>query len=216
MALIYDNVTKFDNPQKTASQESKKVNQGFTMDNMRKALSSLNNRVAYGIAGTGGGTGFTGGSSFFITAGCTCGTNTTNGTMIAVTNSVRYTIDGVMYSLTATTTGTIGVLTTQGSASTCYYLISVGTNGTMASTNGGIVVTKGNDGTQGTGVYGFAFTTTPYLPDPPDNTCAIGYLKVAAAGTSAFCAGQSTLNDTANFTFTWGDLVHMPIVFGNE
>ena len=213
MADLYSNSKKFDDPAKTADPTTKRVDKGFEMEAMRRALASLANRVIPTSAAGTTGTGYE--LTALVAAGSTVGS-------IKCTNTFKYTIDGIMYQYTGNTdiaiAGNLGD-GTQGTATTAYYLVSVGTNGTSGTAlagNGGLYVTKGNDGSAGTGTFAYSNTTTPYLPDLPDGQCPVGYFKVLVISTTPFVPGTSTMGDTGNFTITYGDLVGMPIFFGAE
>jgi len=206
--LLYSNTKKFDDPAVTQDAAVKRVDKGFEMEAMRRALASITNRVIPTSAGGTTGTGYE------LTAGLAAGSAVGS---IKAANTFKYTIDGVMYQYTGNTdiaiAGSLGN-GTQGTATTCYYLVSVGTNGTSGTAlagNGGLYVTKGNEGTSGTGVFAYALNSTPYLPDCPDGQCPIGYFSVITKTTTPFVPGTSTMGDSTNFTIAYGDLIGMPI-----
>ena len=211
--LLYSNKHKFDDPARTQDASAKRVDKGFEMEAMRRALAMLTNRVIPTSAGGTTGTGYA------LTAGLTAGSSVGS---IKLANTFKYVIDGVMYQYTGGTdiaiAGNLGD-GTQGTATTCYYLVSVGTNGTSGTAlagNGGPYVTKGNEGTSGTGVFAFAFNSTPYLPDCPDGQCPVGYFSVITKTAVPFVPGTSTMGDSTNFTIAYGDLVNMPIYLDAE
>jgi hypothetical protein len=137
---------------------------------------------------------------------------------LKTTLGIAYTIDGVLYNMAARddilVAGSLDT-GTQGTASTCFYLVSVGANGTATAALGGPYISKGNDGITGSGAIGAANTTIPELPDCPDGHCAIGYMKVITT-TAVWVPGTTTCANGGTFTITFVDLVHMPIVFGSE
>lgn len=152
------------------------VFQAFDYEAMRSALAGLNNRVI--------------GSVPF---GVQAGTAGTPG--IAVNSAIAYTIDGKIYTGTASTNIPIlGALGTQGTNSWCKYLVSIGTAGTYT-------VTKGNESTAG--------SAGAFLPDMPEENCAVGYVVIKTVG-SKFTAG---VGDPAANSAVVGyyNLVSMPI-----
>lgn len=199
MSLIYDNINKFDNPPKTADQSVKKVNEAFEMEAERRSLASMSsNRVIpwAGTAGTG------------VLAGATLATN--NNTQLA-TAAMQYMIDGILYSCAALTAQAVaGDISggTQGTNTTCFWLVSIG--GTGGTSGSALYVTKGNDGSAGTGVYGFVNNSTAELPDCPDGYCPVGYMQVVT-GVDKWIAATSRTNTYSTYTITFVDLMGMPI-----
>ena len=104
--------------------------------------------------------------------GVQAGTSGTPG--IALNSAISVIIDGKVYAGTANTNIPIPAsLGTQGTGSWCKYLVSLGTAGTYT-------ITKGNESTAGS-AYAF-------LPDLPDENCAVGYMVVKTVA-SKYTAG---------------------------
>lgn len=157
------------------------VFEAFPTEAARRALTGINNRVLGGTDGT------------FISAGLQAGTAGTPG--IAVNSPFSYTVDGKLYAGTASTNIPVPKsLGTQGIGSWCKYLLSIGTAGTYT-------ITKGNEATSG--------SAGAYLPDLPDENCAVGYMVIKTAAV-AYTAGYT---DPAANSSTVGyyDLMSMPI-----
>lgn len=181
----------------TPDASENKISQAFKDKGEQRALKQMNANVltAGGTAGSG--------------AGLTSGT--AGSSSVKTSYNLVYTIDGLIYSLTAvekqlpsypnpTEIGVIpGTYATQGTASYCKYLVSVGTDGTAASGAGGIEINQGNFATA---------AADAKLPDCPENKCAIGYVQVYS-GTGVFVPGTTGMN-AAYITVTFVDLLTMP------
>jgi hypothetical protein len=162
-------------------QAQRSVFEAFPEEATRRALAGINNRVLGKTDGT------------FVSGVLQAGTAGTPG--IAVNNALSYTVDGKLYAGTASTNIPIPTsLGTQGTASWCKYLLSLGTAGTYT-------ITKGNEATSG--------SAGALLPDLPDENCAIGYMVIKTAAV-AYTAGYT---DPAANSSTVGyyDLMSMPI-----
>lgn len=199
MALKYTNTYKFDDPSKGVDQSVAKISSAFPSKAIRQALQGINNRVI-------GQTGFVGAAGTFGTVGAGLAVGSNAGTL-QFANKVCYLIDGKVYTVPATNnmvvrdSGSTFGDGTQGTATFCYYLVSVGTDGT------GLYVSKGNDSATLAGAD---------LPDLPEQNAPVGYFKVNTIATTPFVIGTSTAGDTALFTVTYVDLFNMPIIFGAE
>lgn len=159
------------------SKAHRTVFQAFSYEAMRSALAGLNNRVI--------------GSVPF---GLQAGTAGTPG--IAVNSAISYTIDGKIYTGTASTNIPIlAALGTQGTGSWCKYLLSIGTAGTYT-------ISKGNECISG--------SAGAFLPDMPEENCAVGYVVIKTVA-SQFTAG---VGDPAGNSAVVGyyNLVSFPIV----
>ncbi len=180
---------KFDAPVDTKDASVRKVNEAFPREADRRSFQGTGNRVLGGVG--------TSGIMTQVTATLAEGTNAHT---IKTTTGIYYTINGSKYTLDAADNIAIpGGLGTQGTASYCKYLVSVGTDGTAASGDGGITITKGNEGTA---------AADAKLPDLPADNCAIGYFQILTT-TFEYVAG-STDNGSTGITDTYVDLVHMP------
>jgi len=181
---------KFDAPAESVSQSARKVEEAFSNDAIRRALTGAFNRVM--VAGAGGT------NSTMMATGM--GTGLTGGVVIpyamrAIING-RYGSIAVQAELNLPTG-------TQASATYVKYLVSsgFGSSGT---------VTAGNEGTS---------ATLARLPDCPKNHVALGFMEFytnAAAwprggktnDTPGKCTGTGGTGGTVN---AWVDLMHMPI-----
>lgn len=199
MALKYSNTHKFDDQSKSMDMSVAKIASAFPNQAQRNALAGLANRVV-------GQTGFIGAAGTFGTVGAGLAAGSNAGTL-QFANKVAYLIDGKGYSVSATNNMVVrdGGDTfgdgTQGTATFCYYLVSVGTDGT------GLYVSKGNDSATLAGAM---------IPDLPAQNAPVGYFKVNTIATTPFVVGTSTMGETGSFTITYVDLFSMPIIFGAE
>jgi hypothetical protein len=184
MSDINDYLRKFNSSYAQTSspnQAMRTVFQAFLGEAGRRALAGINNRVLGKTDGT------------FVAGVLQAGTDGTPG--IAVNNALSYVIDGKLYAGTASTNIPIpAALGTQGTASWCKYLLSLGTAGTYT-------ITKGNESTSG--------SAGAFLPDLPDENVAVGYMTIKTVA-SKFTAG---VGDPAGNSATVGyyDLMSMPI-----
>ena len=162
-------------------QAQRSVFEAFPEEAARRALAGINNRVLGKTDGT------------FVTGVLQAGTAGTPG--IAVNNALSYTIDGKLYAGTASTNIPIpAALGTQGTASWCKYLLSLGTAGTYT-------ITKGNESTSG--------SAGAFLPDLPDENVAVGYMVIKTVA-SKFTAGVGDPAGNSNVVGYY-NLMSMPI-----
>lgn len=114
---------------------------------------------------------------------------------VAINSAIDFLVDGKKYSGTANTNFEFPAsLGTQGTASWCKYLVSYGTNGV-------ITITKGNESTSG--------SAGAFLPDLPDENCAIGYVCIKTAG-AKWTSHENAPADGSN-TVGYYNLFNMPI-----
>jgi hypothetical protein len=105
------------------------------------------------------------------------------------TATVNYMINGVMYSLAASSSMTIPPTAAQSTPTYCYYLFSLDSNGKL-------YVTKGTEA---------ASSGAATLPAVPENKAPFGAVLVYASST-AFTMGTSNLDTAVIPTPTWYDI----------
>jgi hypothetical protein len=114
---------------------------------------------------------------------------------IAVNSAVQFFVDGKIYSGTASTNIPIPAsLGTQGTGAWCKYLLSAGTDAKYT-------ITKGNESTAG--------SSGAFLPDLPDESCAVGYMVIKTVA-SKFTAGVGDPAGNSNVVGYY-NLFSMPI-----
>ena len=156
----------------------------FMDEPMRRALAAINNRVV--------------GSTPF---GLQAGTSGTPG--VALNSAISVIIDGKVYAGTASTNIPIPKsLGTQGTASWCKYLVSVGSDLTYT-------ITKGNESTVGSAGTTSILGDGAYLPDLPEKSCAVGYFVIKTVAV-AYTAGYTDPAANSNVVGYY-NLFSMPI-----
>lgn len=113
----------------------------------------------------------------------------TNVNTIKTTYAVSFRINGQTYYKAATDNIAMTACAAQAANTTAYYLVTIGTDGT-------VTLTKGTDG-----------STT--LPTQPANSAVLGVMKVALAGGATFTSGTTDLG-AANVTETWAHINFYP------
>lgn len=175
---------RFDDPNPNVDQGFV-LNDAFPEQSQRRSLASVLNRIAYG-----GGAGTA--TSTFASG---CGTGSTGGVKVA--NNLTVIING-RWGTSAAVDNIWLPAGTQGAASYCKYLISVGlgTSGT---------ITAGNEGTS---------STNAHFPTLPDNQVAVGYFEYAANGTVGWARNPGWVitgqGAATSGTATFYDLVSLP------
>jgi hypothetical protein len=163
----------------------------FMDESDRRALSGINNRVVTHpqlVLGTGGGSGGVVG--------------------IALTTVGSVIIDGMLCAGTANTNIQFPAsLGTQGTGTYCKYLVSM-------DKNGKVTITKGNESAAGTAgtYYGYgtpALAPGAFMPDLPQQNCAIGYVEIFT-GATAFTSGVGAINSGVS-SMNIVQLYNMPI-----
>ena len=104
-----------------------------------------------------------------------------------------YCINGVAYYKVDDATATITAAAQQGLLTSCLYLISVNSTGVISSVKGKEELTAD-----------LGDNLSLQYPQPVDDTCPIGAIKVVTASTATFTAGTTDL-DAANVTTTYTD-----------
>ena len=149
--------------------EQRSVFMAFMDESMRRALEATSNfvvthpQIQIGTAGTAVGIALNTAASFVINGKLCAGTANTN---IAFPTS----------------------LGTQGTGTYCKYLVSMNASGT-------VTITKGNESAAGTaGTYYGGVSPAPgaFMPDLPQQNCAIGYVEITTT-TNAFTAGVGSI-----------------------
>ena len=115
----------------------------------------------------------------------------TNANTIKTTNAIHYAIGGKNYYKAATDNVAMTACAAQAANTTCLYVITINSSGTVK-------ITKGTDG------------VTTYLPTAPTDECVIGAMKIALASGATFTSGTTDLG-AANVTDTFADLTFFPV-----
>ena len=117
----------------------------------------------------------------FGTAGLAEGTNSAT---IQTANALAYTIDNITYLKAATNNVAMTACAAQADLTTCNYLVSINSSGTIKLTKGADVLTTAYD------------AATYRLPDCPENEVAIGVMKIVTSG-GTFTSGTTDLSAAA-------------------
>jgi hypothetical protein len=142
-----------------------------------------------------------GGTFCLSKAGLSIG-STASKVAIAAPNGagVDYAIEGTLYHKADTADIAITAATAQAASTTCLYLVCLDASGDLTTEKGTEVTTT--DMTNGNSVL--------HWPNPTEDSCPIGALKVVTSSSATFTAGTTNLNATG-VTTTYIDLMTVPV-----
>ncbi len=140
------------------------------------------------------------GTLCFSKAGLKIGNSDAKDVDIAAPNGagVDFSIGGIMYHKADAADIAITAATAQAALTTCLYLVTLTSAGTLATVKG-TEVTTANIGV----------TDVLKWPEPAADTCPIGALRVLTAASTTFTAGTTDL-DATGVTTTYIDLFAIP------
>lgn len=101
----------------------------------------------------------------------------TNAGTIKTTNAISYSINGILYTKAATDNIAVNALPAQAAGTTRWYLIQIDSAGAITLKQS-------------------AVATPLALPDPDNDKCPIGLLKIVTANAATFTAGTTDLGAT--------------------
>lgn len=143
--------------------------------------------------------GIRGGTMCLSKAGLKVG-STATGLAIAAPNGagVDYAIDGILYHLADAATVAVSAAAIQAADTTCLYLVTLNSSGTLATTKGTEVTTASLT----------AKTSILKMPDVPASVCPIGLLKVITVAVTF--TGGTTSHAASGVTTTYQDIMTLP------
>lgn len=134
-------------------------------------------------------------------AGCAEGTNAATIKIVAAdgTTYINYAINGILYVKADTDNIALTAAAAQAVSTSCIYLFTLNSSGTVASVKGDAVLTA--DITSG--------KEPLQWPQPAANTCPFGAVRVDTNGSTTFTAATTDLG-AAGITDTYYDIMGMP------